>query len=645
MQRLYLFFLLLIIGCLSIPSGAAAQYTLNKISGDGQTGYPGQTLEPFVVQVLQNGNPVGAGIFVTFLHNRGSLSGVPVPTDEHGRAQSTLTLGRGTGTTTVTVSVQGDEVVFEARAISPSSSPEPTTPSTAPPPPKTLLGISGDGQTGQPGQTLEPFVIQVQTQEGTPSEGVSVIFFVLTGGGSLSATVVITNSNGRAASTLTLGSEPGTNRVQVSFPGTNPITVAIRGNEPRVIFSAEATITPSPPVPMPTTLEVISGDNQNGLTGETLSDPFVVEVRDQYDNPLGGVTVTFAVTAGRGSLSSEAGVTGTNGRAESTLTLGSEPGTNAVEVSVEGIVETEIFNAEATLPPPEPTTLSVVSGENQEGLTGETLADPFVVQVHDQYGNPMEGVSVTFALLTGGGSLSAETVTTDSNGLATSTLILGSEPGTNTAEVSVEGVTETVTFNAVAELVEFDLSLPSGLNLIHVPLKVRAVNGMAMSIESVSDLYDALGGAAVINWLLTYDPVTQKWHGYFGDADRGSIADRVLTDQTGILAGMLAPASIRLSGDALGTDGTSTIILTPGLNLVGLPLNDPGITRVSDLFALEGFGGNIAAIIVTNNGEFKSVGRVGDPGDIEITGGRSFILIIQEAGIVPIIGDGWDNVP
>ena len=638
-QRTYLLFLLLIIVCLSIPSGAAAQYTLTKISGDGQTGYPGQTLEPFVVQVLQNGNPVGAGIFVTFLHDRGSLSGVPVLTDEHGRAQSTLTLGSGAGTTTVTVSVQGDEVVFEARAISPSSLPEPTTPSTVPPPPKTLLGISGDGQTGQPGQTLEPFVIQVRTQEGTPSEGVSVIFFVLTGGGSLSATVAITNSNGRAASTLTLGSEPGTNRVQVSFPGTNPTTIAITGSEPRVIFSAEAI--PAPPPPVPITIEAISGDNQHGLTGEALLNPFVVEVRDQYDNPLGGVTVTFAVTAGGGALSSEAGVTDINGHAESTLTLGGEPGTNTVKVIAEDISQTVIFSAGASLPPPMPTTLSIVSGENQEGLTGEPLADPLVVEVHDQYGNPMEGVSVTFVLLTDGGSLSAATVTTDSNGRAESTLTLGDEPDTNTVEVSIEGIAETVTFNAVAELLEFDLSLSSGLNLIHVPLKVRAVDGMTGTIDSVSDLYDALGSADTVHWLATYDSVTEEWFGYFGELDSGTPADSALTDQTGILANMKISISVRLAGDALGTDGMGALTLNQGLNLVGLPLNDAGITRVSDLFALEGNARNVDIIIVTANGEFKAVGRVDDPGDIEITGGQGFIVIVQQPATVPIIGTGW----
>ena len=48
-------------------------------------------------------------------------------------------------------------------------------------------------------------------------------------------------------------------------------------------------------------------------------------------------------------------------------------------------------------------------------------------------------------------------------------------------------------------------------------------------------------------------------------------------------------------------------------------------------------------IIVSDNGEFKAVGRVGDPGDIEITGGQSFILTAQGTATVSISGDGWDN--
>ena len=143
--------------------------------------------------------------------------------------------------------------------------------------------------------------------------------------------------------------------------------------------------------------------------------------------------------------------------------------------------------------------------------------------------------------------------------------------------------------------------------------------------------------------LITRDSESQDWDSYFGDSDRGTVADKVLTDDTGIITSMKAPVSVRLSGDALGVDGMSTITLNQGLNLVGLPLKDSRVTRVSDLFVLEGIADNVPVIIVSDSSELKAVGRTGDPGDIEITGGQSFILTAQQAGMATISGHGWDN--
>ena len=192
--------------------------------------------------------------------------------------------------------------------------------------------------------------------------------------------------------------------------------------------------------------------------------------------------------------------------------------------------------------------------------------------------------------------------------------------------------------------VEYLLSIPAGISLIHVPLKVTAVDRVAKTIGSVSDLYDALGGASNVNFLITYNSQTQEWLSYFVPSDRGTSADKALTDDTGITAGMIVPVTISLTGDALGTNGSSTITLNQGLNLVGLPLRNSSITRVSDLFALNGIGGNVPVIILTDGGEFKVVGRAGDPGDIAITGGQSFILTAQQAATVIIYGDGWTNI-
>ena len=92
---------------------------------------------------------------------------------------------------------------------------------------------------------------------------------------------------------------------------------------------------------------LVSGDSQQGTIGESLTDPLVVEVRDQYGNPLPGVEVAFAVVEGDGKVGGftvERTTSDASGRAEALLTLGPIQGTNAVEVSVEGI-EVRFFSA------------------------------------------------------------------------------------------------------------------------------------------------------------------------------------------------------------------------------------------------------------------------------------------------------------
>ena len=394
----------------------------------------------------------------------------------------------------------------------------------------------------------------------------------------------------------------------------------------------------------PTTPRIISGDAQSDTVDVALAQPFVVEVRDENGAVFEGVPVMFTITAGGGTVQPEVAMTDADGLAQSTLTLGSDPGTNTVEASVEGISQMVVFSAEATPPPPMPTVLSIVSGDNQSGVTDEALMNPFVVEIRNQYDTPMEGVMVTFAVSGAGGVLSPTTTITDANGLAESILVLGINSGINTVTVSVEGITEIVTFNAVAKLLEFNLSVPSGISLIHVPLKVRAVDGVAQTIESVGDLYDALGGAETVNFLITYEPKAKQWRSYLRDTNRGTVVDKILTGDTGIIAIMKTPVSVRLGGNALSADGMSTITLHQGVNLVGLPLRDSRVARVSDLFTLEGIGGNVPVVILTDNGEFKAVAQPGDSGDIPITGGQSFIPLAEQAATVAISGDGWANI-
>ena len=97
--------------------------------------------------------------------------------------------------------------------------------------------------------------------------------------------------------------------------------------------------------------------------------------------------------------------------------------------------------------------LSKFSGDNQSGLSGTVLANPFVVQVLDQNLSTLEGISVTFTTTAGDGTLSVTHTTTDGNGRAESIFTLGQNFGTNTVSVSAAGIEQAVTFIAIAEAV------------------------------------------------------------------------------------------------------------------------------------------------------------------------------------------------
>ena len=198
----------------------------------------------------------------------------------------------------------------------------------------------------------------------------------------------------------------------------------------------------------PRMLTIVSGDLQEGGLQTALRNPLVVLVRDQDGDALSGVDVTFRVTRGDGSLSRPTARTGRAGRAETTLTLASESGIHQIEASVVGFSSlTQTFTAAAAavcevpppsvLSPPIPTTLSIVSGNHQSGETGESLAQPLVVGVLDQYGKLLQGTTVTFTVTPGGRWLSATTQKTGVDGRAQTRLTLGSDPGTYLVKASV----------------------------------------------------------------------------------------------------------------------------------------------------------------------------------------------------------------
>ena len=126
---------------------------------------------------------------------------------------------------------------------------------------------------------------------------------------------------------------------------------------------------------------------------------------------------------------------------------------------------------------PRPRTLAKVSGDDQEGTPGAELANPLVVEVTDQYGNPLQEVQVTFSVTAGdgtlGGGFAIRKATTDARGLAETLLTLGPDPETNTVEAAVPGL-HRVAFSAVGAGTPSTPVLDDGLHTWHLPAGARA---------------------------------------------------------------------------------------------------------------------------------------------------------------------------
>jgi PKD repeat protein len=99
--------------------------------------------------------------------------------------------------------------------------------------------------------------------------------------------------------------------------------------------------------------------------------------------------------------------------------------------------------------------IRVVDGDGQQGLVGEPLTAPVVVEVTDGGGAPVEGVTVQFALTAAGdgGEITPSTASTDGDGRAQAFVVLGDRVGVQTGEATLTGdgeVLPTATFSAMA---------------------------------------------------------------------------------------------------------------------------------------------------------------------------------------------------
>jgi uncharacterized protein (TIGR03437 family) len=415
--------------------------------------------------------------------------------------------------------------------------------SGGPGPANALVIEGGNSQTGAVGQALAaPFVVRARDKYNNSIPGVPVTFAVTAGNGTLSDANVTTNLQGRASTTLTLGPTIGPNTA-----------TATSGSLTAVTFTATGA------APQPAIILLISGNNQVSTNGQQLPLPLTVKVTDISNNPVSGVPVVFRVTSGGGKLTG--GVTqvtaNTNaqGQASVHLTVGS--GQNTVTASSAGLIGSPItFAATGVAVPAGPAALiSLFGGNNQIGLPGEMLAEPFTVQVTDSNHIPVSGYTVNFQVTGGGGILSVFQAATNSGGLAAATMTLGPDAGTNTAIATAEGLSGSpVTFTATAAFTSAakTLSLVSGNNQTHTvgrplpqPFVVKATDEFNRTVSGANVSFRVTGGG--------------------GTFAGGGNQVTVRTDEQG-------EAAVTLTlGDTPGLAGINWVSATAG-NLIGSPV-------------------------------------------------------------------------
>jgi len=201
-------------------------------------------------------------------------------------------------------------------------------------------------------------------------------------------------------------------------------------------------------------MSLASGDAQTGTVNTALAQPFVVTVRDSLSNAVSGTSVTFRVVAGGGKFGgadTAAAATDAAGQASATLTLGPTAGANAVTAEHAGLAGSPVtFTATGMAGPA--TQIAVSAGDGQSATVGTAVAAPPSVLVTDALGNPVSGVSVTFAVTAGGGSGAGLSATTNASGIAAvGSWTLGTAVGANTLTATATGLSGSpVTFTATA---------------------------------------------------------------------------------------------------------------------------------------------------------------------------------------------------
>lgn len=454
----------------NVTAGAPA--TVAVSAGNNQTGAVNSALatRPAVVVRDAANNPV-AGVTVNFAVTTGggSVPAGTIVTDASGVATGPQwTLGPTAGpqtlqATVLATGVAGNPVTFTATGTAGT--------------PSQLVAVTGtSSQTAVVGTALAAGAlpaVTVRDAAGNPVPNVAVTFAITGGGGTGTGLTATTNAQGVATiGGFTLGNTVGPNTVTATAAG-------VPGSAVFVINGTAGTAASG---------AVAGGNNQAVRAGSTLQVGPSVRVVDRFGNPVPGVAVNFVVTRGGASLLGATQTTNAQGIATvGGVTLGATPGTATIEARIAGVTTPVVFTAVGLAGAP--ASITLVSGDSLTVQAFKTAAAPFVVQVRDSAGFPVRNATVTFTIAQGGGgTLSAQTVQTDSLGNARVTYTGTGILGTTAVTASVAGSTLTPIVFTVTTVPNTPASVTAT-----TPTTVTATAGTVVATSPTILLRDASG--------------------------------------------------------------------------------------------------------------------------------------------------------
>jgi hypothetical protein len=428
-------------GAATVNVTAAGPGSIIATSGSGQSAAINAVFaNPLVVTVKDgSGNPL-SGVSVSFTAPISGASGVfaagmsTATTNASGVATSAAFIANGTvGTYTVTAVAMGlsNTATFSLT----------NTPGV----PASIVATSGSGQSALVNTAFaNPLSATVKDANGNPLSGVTVTFTLPSSGASGTfaggVNTAATNASGVATSAaITANATAGAYSVAASVAGVStPATFSLTNTA-----GSAASIT------------AISGNGQSAPTNAPFAIPLAATVKDASGNPLSGVTVTFTVPSSGASAAFAGGLnTATSNAAgvatSAALTANATAGTYGVTASIPGLASTATFTLTNTASGQ--ASITVTSGSGQSAVVNTAFTSPLVVTAKNTSGNPLSGVTVTFAVPSSGASAvfagGVNTATTNISGVATSAaLTANGTVGTYTVMASITGVAATASFS------------------------------------------------------------------------------------------------------------------------------------------------------------------------------------------------------